>query len=189
MCVWVCLCVCLGSSHGSCGDIDITPKHILNSNLNLLSHNLFLSNRIVLKFCTEHSNNTAVLCTKFQNNLQGCYGRKRLVKIYVWDGFRNDTLYCNSPRVCIVSTDIRAPSVVMPSNFTVLTSKLLDINTSIFLTTQTIILNNFDSNRSYFLCRCSSNSSFINFCENHIFKIVFIQGGMSKYITYTRFRW
>ena len=28
-----------------------------------------LSGQMVLKFCTEHSSDTAVLCTKFQNHL------------------------------------------------------------------------------------------------------------------------
>ena len=34
-----------------------------------LAVNLFLSCQIILKFCTEHGNDTAVLCAKFQNDL------------------------------------------------------------------------------------------------------------------------
>ena len=36
----------------------------------LFAHNLFLIYTIILKFCTEHSSITVVLCTKFQNNLR-----------------------------------------------------------------------------------------------------------------------
>ena len=32
------------------------------------AHNLFISNPIVLKFCTEHGSDTAMLSAKFQNN-------------------------------------------------------------------------------------------------------------------------
>ena len=31
------------------------------------AHNLFLSYEIILKFCTEHESDTAVLCAKSQN--------------------------------------------------------------------------------------------------------------------------
>ena len=34
----------------------------------LFIHNIHLDNSIILKFCTEHGSNTAVLCAKFQND-------------------------------------------------------------------------------------------------------------------------
>ena len=34
----------------------------------LLAHNLFFSCPIILKFWTEHGSDTAMLCTKFQND-------------------------------------------------------------------------------------------------------------------------
>ena len=35
----------------------------------LFAHNSLLSWQIVLKFCTEHGSNTAVLCANFENDL------------------------------------------------------------------------------------------------------------------------
>ena len=40
----------------------------------LFAHNLFLNYTIALKFCTEHSNITAVLCTNFQKRLDDWNG-------------------------------------------------------------------------------------------------------------------
>ena len=52
------------------------------------THNQFLKCSIVLKICTEHGSNTAVLCAKFQNdwiNRNGCCGRTKLHELWVYD--------------------------------------------------------------------------------------------------------
>ena len=46
-------------------------------------HNLLLSTPIVLKFCTEHSIITAVLCAKQLENYNGCYEQMRFQEIWV----------------------------------------------------------------------------------------------------------
>ena len=35
----------------------------------LLIHNICISEKIILKICTEYGSDTAILCAKFQNNL------------------------------------------------------------------------------------------------------------------------
>ena len=46
----------------------------------LLAHNFFVSCPIFLKFCAEHGSDTAVICTKFQQDwtIETCYGRTSL---------------------------------------------------------------------------------------------------------------
>ena len=53
---------------GPCAIQDICLKRILNSKSCGISfaHNLFLSHPIILKFCTEHGSDTAMLCAKFK---------------------------------------------------------------------------------------------------------------------------
>ena len=34
----------------------------------MFAHDLFLCRPIILKFCTEHGSDTAMLCAKFQND-------------------------------------------------------------------------------------------------------------------------
>ena len=47
----------------------LSETHLkLKSHEILFAHNLLLRYAIVLKFGTEHSSDTAVFCTKFQNN-------------------------------------------------------------------------------------------------------------------------
>ena len=51
---------------GPCAVWDIHPKRISNLGKTSYVHNLFHCCQIVFKFCTEHSNVTAMPCAKFQ---------------------------------------------------------------------------------------------------------------------------
>ena len=63
----------------------------------LFTHNTKFSQPILLKFCTEHSIHTAMLCAKFQNDLspeKEAVGKKRLWKISVRARFWMNCPYC-----------------------------------------------------------------------------------------------
>ena len=57
---------------------------------------------IILKFCTEHGSDTAVLCTKFQNDMtneKSVMVKTRFDEIWIYDEFWRDILYCNNPQM------------------------------------------------------------------------------------------
>ena len=64
----------------------------------------FLICQVVLKFCTEHDNDSSILYTKFKiskrsDNWKGCYHKYRqtkVPKIWVEDEFRTDILNCST---------------------------------------------------------------------------------------------
>ena len=87
---------------GCCAIWDIHPKLIFKPKSHKIwfAHCLFTTHPIILKFCTEHGSYTAVLCAKFQkwlDNRNGCHGWTRR-KIWVYDMFWTDILYCRTPR-------------------------------------------------------------------------------------------
>ena len=75
---------------------------ILNISRNLFqisfAHNSFVNCPIVVKFCTEHGSDTAMLWAKFRNYwvTNWCYGWTRFDDIWGYDEFWCDILYCNS---------------------------------------------------------------------------------------------
>ena len=84
-----------------CGEIDIwellqcwvsllpPPTSLKTQILHKLMHNLFFCCQIILQFSKEHSNGTAVLCGKFQNDLtwNRHYRQTIFCKIWVWGDF------------------------------------------------------------------------------------------------------
>ena len=77
-------------------------KYASETNLALKSHeisfahNLFLSCQIVLKLCTEHGSDTAVLCAKYQNDLTTELGEWPFIKFKFKIEFQSDILYGHS---------------------------------------------------------------------------------------------
>ena len=97
-------------------------------------HNLLLSKSIVLKFCTEHDSEAAVLCAKFQNDW---WTENSVMDERVFARFESDMsfrrisiLYCTRPQS--ISQNIKAcvKIFIFYSNFSALWILIIGNNTT-----------------------------------------------------------
>ena len=92
---------CLYWSQGPYTLWDSSLKRILTSNLTksrLLITYYSVTQSFFFNLCTEHGSITALSKTsKWLDNWNRCYGRKRFREIWFQDEFRTDILYCTAP--------------------------------------------------------------------------------------------